>query len=182
MSRRIVLRVIALAGAALLLGACAGLSTGLPRVVADAEPIPGGCPPSICPQHTPSQPPPPDDEPEPTPTPSKSSKPKPAPSKTSAGAPGTPASPSPGATTAALVPAPAQGKTRFAAFPFGSLPFDQAFPLDAPPPPAPLAVPPATAMVALAATLAAGVAAATSIVTRRRAWPAVRPAPTGGTA
>lgn len=174
-------------GAAFLLGACA-ISGGVPTAIADAEPVPGGCPPKICPQHSPTQPPPPSDEPEPEPTAtaSKPGKPgKPAPRPTSSGgvipAPGT--TPIPGATTTASPATPGAPlapptNNRFAAFPFSAFPYDQAFPRDPPPAPAPLALPPPTGWVALAAGLAAGVAAATSMTARRRAW-ASTPMPGG---
>ncbi|MGH2785667.1 MAG: hypothetical protein ACRDJ1_10425 [Actinomycetota bacterium] len=167
--RSIAGRATLLASAALVMSACAGAGAGLPRIVADAEPIPGGCPPSICPQHTPTQPPPPD-EPDPTPT-ATASKPKPKPSQTAPGSvPPGPGNPTPLPTqSGAPAPPVVPSTVRFAAFPFSDLPFDQAFPIDAPPPPAPLSLPPPTALVALAAALAAGVAAATSMAARRRA-------------
>ena len=180
-SHTLVLSMMA-CGAAMLLGACA-INGGVPTVVADAEPIPGGCPPSICPQHTPTQPPPPDDpSPEPTATASKPGQPKPKPKPTSPGgvvpAPGT--TPTPGATTPGSSTPVAPSNTHFAAFPFAAIPYDQAFPRDPPPPPEPLSLPPSTGWVALAAVLAAGVATATSMAARRRAWAAAFPS--GGTA
>ena len=187
MSRsRLAMLVVTLGGAAFVLGACA-TSGGIPRVVADAEPFPN-CPPSICPQHTPTQPPPPDEpDPEPTATgPKSTKKPQPKPSKTSPGVtvPGT--TPTPGATATvpgvAPLPSVAPGKSRFAAFPFGDLPYDQAFPKEAPPPPEPLPLPPSTVMVGVAALLAAGVAAATSMTARRQAWRTGTVVPRGGSA
>lgn len=158
-------------GTAVLLGGCA-IRGGVPTVVADAEPIPG-CPPSICPQHTPTQPPPPDEpSPDPTATASKPGQPNPKPKPTSAGViPGPRTTPTPGATNtlAPAVPVP-PSETRFAAFPFSAIPYDQAFPRDPPPAPAPLSLPPPTGLVALAAGLAAGAAAAASMAARRRAW------------
>ena len=160
-------------GTAVLLGGCA-IHGGVPTVVADAEPIPGGCPPSICPQHTPTQPPPPEEpSPDPTATASKPGQPKPKPKSTSTGGviPGPRTTPTPGATNTAAPGTPvAPSKTRFAAFPFSAFPYDQAFPRDPPPAPPPLSLPPPTGLVAVAALLAAGVAAAASMAARRRAW------------
>jgi hypothetical protein len=171
-TRTLVLSLTA-CGAAMLLGACA-ISGGVPTIVADAEPIPGGCPPSICPQHTPTQPPPPDEpSPDPTATASTPGQPEPKPKPSSPGGviPGPRTSPTPGATNTVAPAIPvAPSKTRFAAFPFSAFPYDQAFPRDPPPAPAPLSLPPPTGLVALAAVLAAGVAAAASAAARRRAW------------
>ncbi len=177
------LRGVVLLGAAVTLGGCAA-GAGFPSAIADAEPIPGGCPPSICPQHTPTQPPPPTDEPEPGPTatPTKSAKPSAKPQASGTANP-TAGVPSPGATATPGKPAPpAPAKIRFAAFPFSEVPYGQPFPSEAPPPPSPLPAPPSGGMVALAAVLAAGVAAATSITARRRAWATRGPGPpaTGG--
>jgi hypothetical protein len=180
---RLLGRAALILGAATLTGACASAG-GFPTIAADAEPIPGGCPPSICPRHTPTQPPPPD-EPSPEPTTTASKKPNPQPSRTTGGGA---APPAPGDTTPTPstpgqpAPSVAPSKVRFAAFPFPEVPFDQAFPAEPPPPPAPLPVPPPTALVALAAVLAAGVAAASSMTARRRTWPARPLAPGGGPA
>jgi hypothetical protein len=186
--RRSSLTLVFVGAAAALLGACAGSGVGIPRVVADAEPIPGGCPPSICPQHTPTQPPPPDEPPpEPTASAEPTKKAKPKPDQTSPGTtvPRTGPTPTATATTPGgpLPPvAPSRANARFAAFPFPSQPFDQAFPKEAPPAPDPLPLPPPTAMVALAAILAAGVAAATSVTMRRRARHPGSVVPRGGPA
>ena len=161
---------------AVLLGACAA-GGSFPRVIADAEPIPGGCPPSICPQHTPTQPPPPTDEPEPQPTATASKPGQPAPKPPPGGTTKPPAAGPTPTTSGAPTPVvpPVAGKNRFAAFPFPGVPFAQAFPIDPPPAPEPLPIPPSGGMVALAAALAAGVAAAASITARRRAVRSGRP-------
>jgi hypothetical protein len=65
-----------------------------------------------------------------------------------------------------VIKPPAGGQ--FVAFPFPSIPFEPAFPIEAPPAPPPRREPVPAALVSLAGVLAAGVAGSAGIAGRRR--------------
>lgn len=171
------------AAAALLVFALCACGGGpisvLPRGLADANPVPTGCPTKVC-GHSPSPSPEPSDTEEPQPAPTQTgstgsgSSPRP---RASAGAGASSPSAKPSASASPGAPGaapPAAGGRTFAAFRFGDQPFSQPFPIDPPPPPAPIAGSVPAWLASLAFVLVLADVAAHALGFRRRRAIALR--------